>query len=108
MDFQMFMTAMQNLGAMSILGMMVWKSPAIIDRIQALVDANVKNVRETQKESLAVFQGEMDKVLTMVENRFEVVENTLKSGILVQTEMVNEVRKLGGRVEALEDAKPSK
>lgn len=106
MDFQMFMTALQNLGAMAILGMMVWKSPAIIDRIQALVDANVKNVRETQKESLAVFQGEMDKVLTMVENRFEVVENTLKSGILVQTEMVNEVRKLGGRVEALEDAKP--
>lgn len=106
MDFQMLMTAIQNLGAMAILGVMVWKSPSIIDRIQALVDANVKNVRETQKESLVVFQAEMDKVLTMVENRFEVVENTLKSGILVQTEMVSEVRKLNGRVEKLEDATP--
>lgn len=106
MDFQLVMTAIQNLGAMGILALMVYKLPAILDRIQGMVNDHVQHVRETQKEALTVFQSEMDKILSMVENRFEVVEKTLSSGVLIQTEMVKEIRQLSGRVEKLEDATP--
>lgn len=102
MELQAFMTIVQNLGAMGILGLMVWKSPAILKVIMDLIQSSVNNVRETQREALTAFKGEIEQMMKMFSDRFESVENTLATSLEHQTQMVEKVGVLAERIGALE------
>jgi hypothetical protein len=104
MDLQALMTVIQNLGAMGILALMVWKSPQILTVVQNLIQKSVDNVRETQREALTAFKGETEKMMTIFSERFESIEKTLTVSLDHQTQLIEKVGLLAERVGALERA----
>lgn len=106
MELQAFMTVIQNFGGLGILALMVWKSPAILKVIMDLIQNSVTNVRETQKEALSAFKGEIEQMMVMFAGRFENLEKTLQASLEHQTAMVEKVGVLAERVGALERANP--
>jgi len=66
-----------NFGAVALIALMVYKSPAILSGIGAIVEKNIGYIREVQKEALEAFKGEIDKILLMTNARFENVEKQM-------------------------------
>ena len=95
-------TAIQQYGALAILALMVWKLPAVIIAISAIVESMIKHVRETQTEALTVFKSENDKILGMLESRFETIETALNASVKSNTEMIGELKELSTRLGELE------
>ena len=106
-DYNLLFTAVQNFGALGILGLMVFKSPAIISAISAMIDRNIAAIRETQSEALNVFKAENDKVIGLMDQRFQAVERTLVATCEAVTELVSEMKTINERVGDLESDKPS-
>lgn len=106
MEMQAIMTVVQNLGAIGILALMVWKSPAILKVIMDLIQTSVNNVRDTQKEALAAFGGKVDQMMTLFSERFENIEKSQAASIVHLSHLVEALTELTGRVGALERADP--
>lgn len=102
MELQTLIQLLQNFGAMGILAIMVWRLPQVISTINGVIQDNVKNVRETQREALDVFKGENDKILTLVGEKLEKVDESLIKAVESNTAVVKELQSLSERVGVLE------
>lgn len=107
MELTAFTSIIQNFGALGILALMVWRLPQVITTINGMIQDNVKNVRDTQTEALNVFKAENDKVLSLVGDRFEKIEENLTRMVESNTAVVSELRSVANRVGAVEREKPN-
>lgn len=96
----------QNFGAMAVIALAVFKSPAIIEQLSNLVQKIVSNVRDTQTEGLNVFKVEQDKLLSLIASQFTSMNTTIGSAVDELRVMATELSKLSNRVEHLERDKP--
>lgn len=78
-DLQVIMSVIQNLGAMGILGIIVYKSPQILARLTEHTQGMIKQVRETQGEALTVYKGEQDKLLNLIDEKLSMMITEMKS-----------------------------
>lgn len=96
-----------DVGAVLIIILMVYKSPAIINSATTMVEKIITHIRETQQQALKSFEGEVDKMLTMFSEKFLGLEKVLEANMRIQTDLVSEMKTLGLRLKNLEDAKPT-
>jgi hypothetical protein len=96
----------QQFGALGIILLMVWKSPAILEKLTGLIQLIIGHVRDSQKEALSVFKSELEKLIDLFTDRFKVVEETLTKNCEAQTQLIGEIKTLSERMRNLEDAKP--
>lgn len=106
MDLTQIGPMLQNMGAMSVIAIAVFKSPAILEQLSALIQKIISSVRETQTEALTVFKSENDKIVTLIGNQFASVQVTLGDSLDQLKTMAEELKTLSHRVEHLERDKP--
>lgn len=106
MDMTQIGAGFQNFGAMTVIALMVFKSPAILEQLSNLIQRIIGNVRETQTEALNVFRAENDKIITLIGTQFTTVQNTLADSLNELKEMAGELKHISQRVEHLERDKP--
>lgn len=99
-----------NAGAMVILGLLVFRLPAIVTAFNTGVQLIINNIISVQDKAIKAFTDQMNQDREMHTQRFERIETSLQKmtdalniSMGVQNKILDNQNRIEGRVESLEN-----
>lgn len=91
MEVDMFMKPLNSLGALFVLALLVWKSPAIVDKINSSIQTIITHVQDIQIKTLVHTENQISRLVTSVESRFASMEKLISENTKATTDLIQKL-----------------